>query len=488
MKVQFKKLLALLLAGLMTLSCVSCATADEPEETKDPNVTEAVIGDETGYVPEIAKKENKKDYDTEFVITGTYLLMNWLVVDDDYKAGDALEDAFYERAVRIKDQLGVDLVLEASNDGEYANKVLTTVKANDDVYQLVGAHCHIGVSTLMASNGMYDFNELESVNLDTPYWARDFMEELTIQDKYLVGFNDACLSSAACVMFNKDLLEEYNQTTPYADVDNMVWTLDKMNATASLVSKDNGDGIWDEKDIYGVTGWGWTDLISLGIGGGVKIVDKDEYDVCRVAYNDNSERTLDVLEKINEMYEGEYGYFCSPSGKYGHRTGDKGELSMFKGGQALFFVAATDALAKMRDSSVRFGVLPTPMYDEVQGEYRSFSWNGVLMVPGTIKDPNMVSDVIELMAYYTAPVKIAYFEDMLGAKLAEAPQDAQMLDIIWDTQVSDLAMITADQSGVANLLYMFPQLCISGIDTYASYLKSNSKTAEKSLNKLFNPK
>ena len=461
---------------------MSCATADNGDQNNAVTGSQTAEEEETGYVPEVAKKENKKDYDTEFVITGTHLLMGWLVVDEDYKAGDALEDSFYERAVKIKDQLGVDLVLERSNDGEYVNKVLNAVTANDDAYQLVGAHCHIGVASLMASGGMYDFGALESVDLDAPYWSRDFMEELTIQDKYLVGYNDACLASAAAVIFNKDLLDEYNQKAPYTDVDNMTWTLDKMNAMASVVSKDNGDGIWDTKDIYGVSGWGWTDLISLGVGGGVKIVTKDEYDECRVAYNDNSEKTLAVLEKVNTMYTAEYGYFWSPGGTRG------GVELPFANGQTLFFVRATDGLASLRDATVRFGVLPMPMYDEAQQEYRCLSWNGVLMVPGAIKDPAMVGDVLELMAYYTAPVKIAYFEDLLGAKLAEAPEDAQMLNIIWDSQVTDLAMITADQAGVTNLLYMFPHLCIGGISTYASFLKSNSKTATKSLDKLFNPK
>ncbi len=486
MKFQPKKLLALLLAGLMSLSAVSCATADDPEETKDPYATEDTVEEETGYMPEAAKKENKKDYDSDFVITGTYLLMGWLVADDDYKAGDPLQDAFYERAVRIKDQLGVDLVLEASNDSEYANKVLNAVKANDDAYQLIGAHCHIGVVNLMSSGGLYDFNDLESVNLDAPYWSRDFMEELTLQDKYLAGFNDACLSSAACVMFNKDLVDEYNQTAPYADVDNMTWTLDKMKSMASVVSKDNGDGNWDENDIYGVTGWGWTDLISVSVGSGVKIVEKDENDVCSISCAENSEKTLDVLEQVSEMYDSEYAYFCSPTAEYSHRTGDKGDAAMFKSGQVLYYLSATNNLTALRDSSVRFGVLPMPMYDQNQGEYKCLNWNGLLMVPGAIKNPEMVGDVIELMAYYTAPVKTAYFEDLLGAKLAEAPEDAQMLNIIWDSQVTDLAMIAADLESVHSLLYMFPNLCIDGIGTFASFIRSNAKSAEKALGKLFN--
>ena len=54
MKFQPKKLLALLLAGLMSLSAVSCATADDPEDTKDPYATEDTVEEETGYMPEAA--------------------------------------------------------------------------------------------------------------------------------------------------------------------------------------------------------------------------------------------------------------------------------------------------------------------------------------------------------------------------------------------------------------------------------------------------
>jgi hypothetical protein len=137
----------------------------------------------------------------------------------------------------------------------------------------------------------------------------------------------------------------------------------------------------------------------------------------------------------------------------------------------------------LRSEPVRFGVLPYPLYDEKQENYYSLSWNGVMMVPGSIKNPTMVGEVIELLAYYTAPVKVAYYEDLLGSKLAEAPEDAAMLDIIWDSQVSDIGLITE-----CSMLYMTPNLCISGIDTFSSYLKSNTKLANKALDKIFNPK
>ena len=125
-----------------------------------------------------------------------------------------------------------------------------------------------------------------------------------------------------------------------------------------------------------------------------------------------------------------------------------------------------------------------------QEDYRSFSWNGVLMVPSVFgnDDSSMVSDTVEMLAYYTAPVKTAFYEDLLGTKLAEAPEDAEMLDIVWDTQVTDVGMVTADVGKMTELLYMAPYLCKDGVQTYSSYLKARTKGTNKALDQLFNPR
>ena len=478
MKFQPKKLLALLLAGLMILPATACATENDPEETKDPEATQEELEDDTGYKPDI----DKKNYNNQFNLIGTHTIMQWVTADEDSE-GDPFADTLLERAIRLKEQIGVELVQINTSYGELPNEVLRCVQSGDPAYQMVAAHCHIGTATLMSSGAMYDFNKLESVNLDAPYWSLSFMEGLTLDDEYIIGYNDFCLAEAACMIFNKDLMTRFNLKEPYDDVRNKTWTLDKLISYASVAYEDNGDGTWDDKDVYGITGWGWTDLTSLLVGSGIKLVDRDETGEYKVIVEENSEKTLNALTKINEIYQAEYGYFWSPGTPRG-----SAELKFGKG-QSLLYNASTAGLTSLRGESVRFGVLPNPLYDTKQENYRSFSWNGVLMVPSVFHnaDSSMVSDSVELLAYYTAPVKKAFYEDLLGTKLAEAPEDAEMLDIIWATQVTDVAMVTADISGMTNILYMAPNLCIGGIETYSSYLKSNTKQANKALKKLFNP-
>ena len=482
MKFQPKKLLALILAGLMVLPAVSCANEDDSVETKDLNsTTETVAEEDTGYKPDI----EKKDYDCEFVITGNGNVRSWALTDEE-TAGDPFMDTIYERATKIKDHLGVTLVdVDAGDWIEYAGNVLRTVQAGDDDYQLVATNTYQGVVELMASGAMYNFDDFNAVNLEAPYWAFEYMDGLTIQDKYLLGYNDFCLSCTFCIVFNKDLMDRYGLKAPYDDVNNMKWTLDKLKAFVSVVAEDNGDNAWTAEDTYGITGWGWTDFIAFLQASDLRIVDRDEDDLYQVAYERNQEKVLDLLGKISEMYNAEYGYFWTP-GSEREKVGSVG----FGSGRALTQLTNTTSLTGFRGESFRFGVLPYPMYDEKQDGYKNLNWNGNIMVPSSIRNPDMVGETIELLAYYTAPVKTAYFEDLLGSKLAEAPEDAAMLDIIWDSIVSDAGVITSNLSNnaVDYYLYLVPKVVRDGVGTYASYHKAKLKVANRALKDFFNPR
>ncbi len=479
MKLQPKRILALLLAGIMTLSAVSCATADDPDETQGNTATDTVDEEDTGYKPDI----DKKDYDCDFVITGVGDVRAWTLVDDEYKAGDPFKDSIYERSIKIKDHLGVTMTQEDAGDWiAYAGNVIRTVQAGLDAYQLVSTSTYQGIVELMTSNAMYDFAEFDAVDLDAPYWYFEYMDGLTVEDKYLLGYNDMCLSNTFCMAFNKDLMETYNLKAPYEDVDNMKWTLDRMTAFVSTVSRDNGDNIWDTKDTYGITGWGWTDLIAFVQASDLRILDRDEDGVYYLAYNDNQEKLLNLLGKLSAIYDAEYSWFNTP----GSAKEGIGAVSMGSG-QTLIETMNTSSLVGLRGETLRFGVLPYPLYDEEQERYQNLNWNGNIMVPSSIENPDMVGEVIELLAYYTAPVKTAYFEDLLGSKLAEAPDDARMLDIIWGSIISDAGVVYSNlgNNTIDYYLYMVPKLCRDGINTYSSYMQAKEKAANKLLRNTF---
>ena len=95
-------------------------------------------------------------------------------------------------------------------------------------------------------------------------------------------------------------------------------------------------------------------------------------------------------------------------------------------------------------------------------------------------------EVLELMNYYSSDVKLAYHEKLLGTKLADAPDDAEMLDIIWASQVSDVGLICCNcDPSMDTLVYMLPSLVVSGKNTFSSFVDKYSRSAQRGLDRVF---
>ena len=476
MKTNTKRLLAMLMAAGMLLSAVACAKSD-PTEGETQGATGSVTEEETGYKPNIAKTNYNTDF---FIMNYSSILDDVLFVADESTRGDPMADSVYERALNIKDHLGVTIKLtDAGSTNEYATVIRRNVQSGEDAHQLVMTHGLIGAGTLVSGNCLYNYADFEDVNLDAPYWAGELMEEIRVEDKYYLGYGDLCLSEVLVVIANKDLMDEYKITAPYEDVRNYDWTLDKMISLASLVSKDNGDGKWDEKDTYGISGLAWIPFISFVTSSDMKIVEKDGDGVFSIAYSRNADKMTSLIDKLTQMHDADYSYF------WPHTTGV--ELD-FANGTTMFQLYHSSSLEILRAEEVRFGILPYPTYDANQKEYKSLNWNGLIAVPTTISNPDMVGETLELMNYYSADVKLAYHEKLLGTKLADSPDDAEMLDIIWDSQTSDVGLICCNSSyAMDNLVYLVPTL-VGGYDSrfsYASLLQRNMKAAQGGLDKVF---
>jgi hypothetical protein len=99
----------------------------------------------------------------------------------------------------------------------------------------------------------------------------------------------------------------------------------------------------------------------------------------------------------------------------------------------------------------------------------------------------MVGDVIEMLAWYSEPVNTAFYETLLGSKVADAPEDVEMLNLVWAGQVSDMGLVFSSSSNQMDcLLYAIPHhVSVEGKPAYATYYKQNQKAAERQLNRMF---
>ena len=476
MKRTLSFLISLCLLVSAMLGMVSCGISGENNDSESSNVSqEAGTDGETAYDPNIPVT----DYDCEFnvVIGGTFDSKYYFLEEGE---GDAMSDAVYERQIKIKDHLGVEFFHQ--NGGgwiEYAATIQRGVMSGGDDYQMVMTHVYQGVTTLITDNSLYDISELPDVNLDAPWWHTDLMEEIKIGDRYLLGYNDFCLSQVNTISFNKKLLEDFRLENPYDLVRNKQWTLDKFVSMASQVSINEGDPSWGSEDTYGLTGWGWVPLIDFVTSSNLKIVDRDAEGNFYVAYEDNSEKVLDLIDTVTQMYNADW------SKMWPSVYTDSDVVSMASG-HTLFHFANSQALIQLKGEEVDFGILPYPLYDEQQENYRTLNWNGLMGIPASIKNPEMVGAVLEMLNYYSAPVKDAFYENLLGSKVAQSPDDVDMLNIIWETVVSDVGIVACNSStAMDNLVYMLPKMCESGNNNFASYMKSNKRSAQRGLDRIF---
>lgn len=446
-------------------------TAPDPTETSGETATEAA----TEYVPNI----EKKNYNKDFNIVDIGLRKEWLLVDEaDVRLGNAMDEAVYARNARIEDQLGVTCaIVDAGSWTEYSNTIQRTVTTGDDAYQLVLTHPYEGVTTLATQNCLMDFADLPAVNINAPYWNSNLMEMLKMDGQYLLGYGDLYLTETFCVVFNKTMLSKYTALeSPYQLVENNQWTIDKLFEMASMVSADNGDGEWDENDTYGISGWGWTPLISMVTASDIKIVDQDkDTGDYYLAYEDYTDRMLSLIDKVYDMYHADYSFMWPSNFTV--------KLDFTKG-TSLFQLYSTSGLSTIAASGLSFGVLPYPKFDTEQENYQHLNWNGLMCVPSTVGDKQMVSEVLELLNYYTAAVKTAYYEVQLGGQIADAPEDVAMMNIIWNTLVSDIGLVCCN--AINSIVYMLPQMCENNNKDFASYMKKNKRSAQRKLNSVLN--
>ena len=464
------RLLALALAiCMLPLTLIACNKSEEEEEE------EVTVSQESPI--------SQKEYGDTF----NYLVLNDTFTFEYFYAEERLynemNDSIYERQRNVETNLGVTITAKKSTDFQgYSEELITSIKSDDNTFQLCLTHNSTGVAPLVTGGYLYDFKKLDSVQLNEKYWNKSLMNSVSYNGKYLLGYGDLCLARVYTVVFNKDLLQKncanvLGDESIYSLVENNKWTLAKLGELASAAHHDvNGDGKKDSSDQYGLTGVMWVEACSFLHSSNINIAsynsDTKKYELC---INNYGTKTQKVIDKISELYKAEYSYLA--------KIQDTDRVEM-KSGRALFELQDNYDLVELKGTNITFGVLPYPLFDENQENYRSLSWNGYMVVPYNIEkvsNVEMISDTLELLQYYSKPVTVAFYEKLLGAQVSESPDDAYMLEMIWASQVSDFAMAYADTTSankpIDALVYTIPRIVLntdntSSFETYYNKFKN----------------
>ena len=257
-----KKVMAILLAMLMTAPAVLTAcseSTDNAETTGTPAATTTTpsaveseeAADETERLePDIPADANFNGY--EFIITCTSNTEYGEAQDDFYAeeiTGEPINDARYNRNASVGDKLNIKITdLRGSGSvSEGQTLISNAVKAGTADYDLAMAGGY-ATSTLAMNNNLYDLNKVPYLNLAAPWWDQVANKDLQVLGQlfYTTGdISTADNDATYCIMFNKQLIDDYNLQNPYDLVYDDKWTMDNFISMAEQVYEDlNGNGIF----------------------------------------------------------------------------------------------------------------------------------------------------------------------------------------------------------------------------------------------------
>ncbi len=192
-----------------------------------------------------------------------------------------------------------------------------------------------------------------------------------------------------------------------------------------------------------------------------------------------SEKTQILIDKMyNWYYENEGVFLGSSNGK------DNSDIytTPFTSNRALTMFGFMSTSSSLRYTDVIYGVVPHPKFDENQEKYYTFTRPNIILVPITCTDTDLVGFFMEAMTYYGYyDVVKAYYETVLQGKIADSPEDAEMMQIANDSLTVSFPYNYENFIGFSNLWGLLKFQYKSGSKDLASVYEKNLKAAQKRL-------
>lgn len=451
--------LRILVCFLLLFAIGALAACEETGETSGAASTPSGTTSETSEAPLFSNLPETTFGGADFVI-----LVNGDCYDQ-YASAEVLpqesSDSGLSTAVKARNDLieeRFDVVLKEQRTETTADMISflrNNAAAGLSDYDMVMPF--MSEAAMLATEGMFlDLAKLENIHLDQGYYDRDAVEGLSVAEKNYFVTGDLSLLSFACthaIIFNENMIEDNSLEDPYELVRTNKWTIDKLQEMARVVTADSdGTPGMSYTDTYGFLVNG-NFASSMFIGCGQRFTTKDSLDEPILAIDASG--AITAIDKITslindqtatgQIVEGSSFYDTAiAAGKNVWETATESVANK----RTMFRAIALIDLFDMSQYDCRFGVLPTPMFDESQDRYYnrvSTLYASCVAIPFNVKNQEMSAVITDaLMQASTGTIKNAYFEVILkGRKIATSSSDdsLEMLDIIFNTRVYDLGSI-----------------------------------------------
>lgn len=488
-----RRIIILFLSALVLLPVfLSCSEpADTAAETTSGSTGTAAETTELHYAAEYLPGSDFGGYKFRIVTVEKDVYSLTLAADAAEENGEVINDAVYKRNRVIEDRYNMKFreIDVAAYDALTSNFKKSVTSASDD-FDLNLMICRDAFST--ALEGMVlSVLDLPYVDLSQPWYAQDVNNALSIGNKFFFAYSDECLNmfeQSLCIVYNKQLVEDYNYEDIYKTVYDGKWTVDAFFTLAQGAVTDlNGDGKMTDTDLFGVVSEGDMFYPSFWVGSDFKTIMKDADDLPYFNGLGNP-KFDDILDKVyNYVWGGGKIYFEAFKDKFENFPNTGGEdlrraaSSLFAAGNALFKVTIIGHLSLLRDMKSDFGVVPIPKYDDAQEKYVTRVIDGwINCVPVTCPDLERTSVIVESLAVesknHTVP---AYYDVALKYKYSRDEDTVYMLDVIYNSRTMDLG----DTVWMVPVRVIYTDLFMAGKNTFASATEKKLKTVQSTIDK-----
>ena len=472
-----KSVTILLLAAIFLAACTQTGDTDTPADDADASAVDTMANTETAPETDAPKYDfGGRDYT---ILCRTDCAYEFVSADG---AADLVSDAVIKRNYGVEESCNVklkpvDIPGTWADKDSFMNTITASVLAGDDTYQLIAGY-NAYITTLVTQDCLYNLYDT-AMDFTEPWWYAGYNDNVSLFGKLYFALGDASLTmweNCEVVFFNKNLMENYDLTSPYTLVDEDKWDFDTLRAYANTVSADvNNDSTWDETDTWGMLLYNKRDFPVYF-----------ENPFCKKDENGKPYISL-FSEGLTNMYEKVYRFYQVEHGA--HQFQPDVNQQIFSEDRALLYQAPLRYAALFRDNESDFGIVPFPKCNPGQSRYYTtvLDKTSVFSIPASAQEPAFCAAVLDELCRQSADTVVPrYYEQTLKDKYSRDPETAGMLDIVRDSIWFDcgfvysvslnylgafLDVLDSDTQGVASAYAEKEQSYQAALDNLISHLE-----------------
>ena len=423
-------------SGISSASSGIPETSKQTEQSEEPS---APVDD----TPKLGLPDDLMFPDEEVTIlirTGDLYQMEFGTEEIDDSALNAM---LIERTQAVEEKLGIKIstIVQQTDAGAYMptnfnQKVMNAILSGDTGYDLIAFYGYYGVN-LGTSQYLYNMWDVPYLDFEKPWWNRDYIEEMTVNNNLYFAVGDACFTSLDYMFtmyFNKDLVaRHFPDVNLYEIVGSGDWTMDTYRELIKNTYEDrDGNGIKSDGDFFGMyAATASTPLDAMFVGMDCKITEKNGDGIPELVFY--NERSISFFDKMYEFL------FETPGVQPGHYTTESGNLAKekFEKGESVFYIGTLHYSERLRDVDFIYGILPIPKMNKEQDLYRTCCTDScsILAIPNCIDEERLelIGATLELFAYESYnTVTPNYFTKIVKNGYLDSEDDLLMYDILHD--------------------------------------------------------